>query len=96
MVPFYRYQWLNDDQHGVGRTAVKATVLPNGCALGATWDPALIRAAGAAIATEARAVHRLYLSQNDRGAKCNGCGVTLYAPVGGGAAAHWTLLDGLT
>ena len=52
------YQWLNDDQHGVGRTdgmmpgpvkptTPKATVLPNGCGLGATWSKRTLQAAGA-------------------------------------------------
>ena len=52
------YQWLNDDQHSVGRTdgmmlgpvkptTPKATVLPNGCGLGATWSKRTLQAAGA-------------------------------------------------
>lgn len=32
------YNWLDDDQHGVARTSAYATVLPNGCGMGATWS----------------------------------------------------------
>ncbi|GMH73110.1 hypothetical protein TL16_g06094 [Triparma laevis f. inornata] len=32
------YQWLNDDVHGVGHAGPNATILPNGCGMGATWS----------------------------------------------------------
>lgn len=32
------YQWLNDDVHGVGRAGPNATILPDGCGMGATWS----------------------------------------------------------
>ena len=88
------FQWLNDDQHGVGRTPIKATVLPNGCGLGATWSTALLREAGVVLGVEARGLHN-YFTHNDSvhttgddhravnadaSASCNGCGVTIYGP----------------
>lgn len=87
------YQWLNDDQHGVGRaqlpspnpttpgTPARATVLPNGCALGATWSHQTLHAAGQVLGTEARGLHNGFLdSDPERSIGCNGCGLTLYAP----------------
>lgn len=75
------YNWLNDDQHGVGRTSAKATVLPNGCGMGATWDKAAIRNAGRVVGVEARGLHDYFLhSEDNRGENCNGCGITAYAP----------------
>ena len=83
------YQWLNDDQHGVARTVARATVFPNGCALGATWSTATLREVGAAIGNEARGLHNGFLHNgttngppgtDPRQPQCNGCGITLYAP----------------
>jgi beta-glucosidase len=48
------YQWLNDDQHGVARTPARATVFPNGCALGATFSAATLHSVGRIIGEEAR------------------------------------------
>ena len=48
------YQWLNDDQHGVARTPARATVFPNGCALGATFSAATLHSVGRVIGEEAR------------------------------------------
>lgn len=77
-IPSYNY--LNDDQHGVGRTSAKATVFPNGCGLGATWDKRVIHAAGRVLGLEARGLHNYFLNQNNRGGGCNGCGLTIYGP----------------
>ena len=75
------YNWLNDDQHGVGRTSHNATVLPNGCGMGATFSKRTIAAAGRVVGTEARGLHNFFLHENgDRGMDCNGCGITAYAP----------------
>eukprot|EP00040_Diaphanoeca_grandis_P032448 m.196622 g.196622 ORF g.196622 m.196622 type:complete len:903 (+) comp32628_c0_seq1:29-2737(+) len=75
------YNWLNDDQHGVGRTTEKATVLPNGAGLGATWSKDLIHQAGFVLGTEARGLHNYFLhNESNRGEKCNGCGITIYGP----------------
>ena len=83
------YQWLNDDQHGVARTVARATVFPNGCALGATWSTTTLRNVGEAIGNEARGLHNGFLHNgttngppgtDPRQPQCNGCGITLYAP----------------
>ena len=74
------YNWLDDDQHGVARTSKYATVLPNGCGLGATWSKPTLHAGGAVDGTEARGLHREFLNSGNRGAGCNGCGITIYGP----------------
>ena len=75
------YNWLNDDQHGVGRTSQKATVFPNGAGLGATWAKTLLAEAGAVLGLEARGLHNFFLhNQSNRGGSCNGCGITIYGP----------------
>lgn len=90
------YQWLNDDQHGVGRTdgmmpgpvhrtQPKATILPNGCGLGATWSKQTVAAAGKVLGTEARGLHNGFVHMigghdSPAAQSCNGCGITLYAP----------------
>ena len=88
------FQWLNDDQHGVGRTPMKATVLPNGCGLGATWDKQLLFEAGVVLGMEARGLKNYYTHNDsvhatgddhrsvnaDHSASCNGCGITIYGP----------------
>ena len=80
------YQWLNDDQHGVARTAARATIFPNGCGLGATWSEETLRAVGSVIGSEARGLHNGFLhappasDYDPRSMACNGCGITLYSP----------------
>ena len=75
------YQWLNDDQHGVGRAPARATVFPNGCGLGATWSPATLHEVGRVVGEEARGLHNGFLAADSaRSLDCNGCGLTLYAP----------------
>ena len=76
------YQWLNDDQHGVARTQANATVFPNGVGLGATFDADLIHQVGFVVGNEARGLHNGFLSADPvgRNVKCNGCGITAYAP----------------
>ena len=49
------YNWWNEALHGVARSA-KATVFPQAIAMGATFDPDLIRNTADAISTEARAM----------------------------------------
>ncbi|GAF01519.1 glycoside hydrolase family 3 C-terminal domain-containing protein [Saccharicrinis fermentans] len=48
------YDWWNEALHGVARNG-KATVFPQGIALGATFDPELAYRVASAISTEARA-----------------------------------------
>lgn len=75
------YNWLNDDVHGVGRAGIKATILPDGCGLGATWSRKLLLAAGRVLGEEARAAQRWFLdNSDDRGASINGAGLTIYGP----------------
>jgi beta-glucosidase len=83
------YVWLNDDVHGV--QSPHATIFPDGCGLGATWDKELMHAVGAALGAEARAAHNGYVHDGDRGtdgsplgagsgAGENGVGITMYGP----------------
>lgn len=76
------FQWLNDDQHGVARTPARATVFPNGVALGATFSHQTLRAVGGVIGSEARGLHNGFLASDPTGRqmRCNGCGMTIYAP----------------
>ena len=77
-----KYQWLNDDQHGVARTTANATVFPNGCGLGATWSPGTLYDVGRIVGSEARGLHNGFLAADPSGREmnCNGCGLTMYAP----------------
>ena len=73
------YCWLNDDVHGVN--GPHATIFPDGCGLGATWDKDLMHAVGRAIGSEARADHNGYVHDGDRGTGGeNGVGITMYGP----------------
>jgi beta-glucosidase len=77
------YEWLNDNVHGVGRTSQKATILPNGCGMGATWSRKSLLKAGLVLGQESRALHNFFLhNQSYRGLtpRCNGCGLTIYGP----------------
>ena len=76
------YNWLNDDQHGVARTPANATVFPNGVGLGASFDKQLLHQVGFVIGNEARGLHNGFLRSDPttREMKCNGCGMTMYAP----------------
>ena len=74
------YNWLNDDLHGVGRTSKRATILPNGCGLAATWSTELLHAAGRVLGEEARGIHQEFLAGSDRGQHGNGKGITVYGP----------------
>lgn len=48
------YYWLNEALHGVARDG-RATVFPQPISLGATFNPAIVRQIGDAVATEGRA-----------------------------------------
>ena len=72
------YQWLNDDVHGVDSSGT-TTSFPDGPGLGASWDKALLRAAGHAMGMEARAVHNNQTGSR-RPVPVNGMGLTLYGP----------------
>ena len=55
-------------------------MFPNGCGMGATFDKRVIHAAGRVLGLESRGLHNYFLNENDRGANCNGCGITIYGP----------------
>ncbi len=69
---------LNDDVHGVRQA--HGVTFPNGCGLGATWDPDALRTVGRVMAVEARADYNFNTASGNRGQKCNGCGITMYGP----------------
>jgi beta-glucosidase len=84
-IPFYNY--LNDDQHGVGQAPAWATLFPNGAGLGAGWSASTLHAVGTVIGEEARGLHNGFLHSGSgrnpsdpTAGGCNGCGITLYAP----------------
>lgn len=57
------YNWWNEGLHGVGRDG-RATVFPEPIALGATFDPDLVRKIGDAVATEGRA--KYFVAQQNK------------------------------
>jgi beta-glucosidase len=75
-IPFYN--WLNDDVHDVNRP--HATVFPDGCGLGATWNKQAMFNVGYLIGYEARATHNGLVHGGDRGVDENASGMTTYAP----------------
>ena len=81
------YVWLNDDVHGVN--GPHATVFPDGCSLGASFDKEMMHAVGLALGSEARAAHNGFVHDGDRGGSGqtysadhgeNGVGITMYGP----------------
>ena len=70
------YSWWNECLHGVARNG-KATVFPQAIGMGATFDPALMKRIGEAIALEARAKYNANKIDNymDRYA-----GLTFWSP----------------
>ena len=59
------YNWWNESSHGVARAGT-ATVFPHAIALGATFDPELIREVGDVISTEGRAKYNQHVKYGDR------------------------------
>lgn len=70
------YNWWNEGLHGVARSA-KATVFPQAIAMGATFDPELIRKTADAISTEARAMYNIF---NNNGMRTEYTGLTFWSP----------------
>ena len=70
------YNWWNEGLHGVARSA-KATVFPQAIAMGATFDPELIRKTADAISTEARAMYNIF---NTKGMRTEYTGLTFWSP----------------
>ena len=60
----HEYNWWNEGSHGVARAGT-ATVFPHAIALGATFDPDLIKKIGEAISTEARVKYNEHASRKD-------------------------------
>ena len=59
------YNWWNECLHGVARAGV-ATVFPQAIGMAASFDPALLHDAAAAISDEARAKHHEAVRRGDR------------------------------
>ena len=60
----HEYNWWNEGSHGVARAGT-ATVFPHAIALGATFDPDLIKKIGEVISTEARVKYNEHASRKD-------------------------------
>ncbi|MCM1025116.1 MAG: glycoside hydrolase family 3 C-terminal domain-containing protein [Roseburia sp.] len=59
------YNWWNEASHGVARAGT-ATVFPHAVAMAATFDPAMIKTVGEAVAEEARAKYNENRKEGDR------------------------------
>lgn len=70
------YNWWNEALHGVARAGI-ATVFPQAIAMAATFDPALVREEGKAVATEGRAKYNESSGLEDRDIYK---GLTFWAP----------------
>ena len=70
------YNWWNEALHGVARSA-KATVFPQAIAMGATFDPDLIKKTADAISTEARAMYNIFSNKEMR---TEYTGLTFWSP----------------
>ncbi len=70
------YDWWNEALHGVARNG-KATIFPQGIAIGASFDPDLAKRVASAISTEARAKYKIAQSQGNRGKYA---GLTFWTP----------------
>ena len=70
------YDWWNEGLHGVGRDG-RATVFPQPIGMGATFNPALIRQIGDAIATEGRAKYNVAQRNNNY---ARYAGLTFWSP----------------
>ena len=70
------YNWWNEALHGVARNG-KATIFPQGIALGATFDPDLAKRVASAISTEARAK---YAISQQMGNHSKYAGLTFWTP----------------
>ena len=70
------YNWWNEALHGVARSA-KATVFPQAIAMGATFDPELIKKTADVISTEARAIFNIFSRKDMR---TEYTGLTFWSP----------------
>ncbi len=70
------YNWWNEALHGVARNG-KATIFPQGIAMGATFNPSLIKQVASAISDEGRAKFQVSKSIGNRGMYA---GLTYWSP----------------
>ncbi|WP_139958804.1 glycoside hydrolase family 3 C-terminal domain-containing protein [Flavicella sediminum] len=70
------YDWWNEALHGISRNG-KATIFPQGIAIGASFDPVLAKKLASAISTEARAKYVISQSMGNRGKYA---GLTFWTP----------------
>ncbi|PWJ37927.1 glycoside hydrolase family 3 C-terminal domain-containing protein [Sediminitomix flava] len=70
------YNWWNEALHGVARNG-KATIFPQGIAIGATFDPDLAKRVATAISTEARAKFEISQAMGNRSKYA---GLTFWTP----------------
>ena len=70
------YNWWNEALHGLARAGI-ATVFPQAIGMGATFDPAFMKAEGEVVSTEARAKYNAAVKHGDRDIYK---GLTLWSP----------------
>ncbi|SHM53306.1 glycoside hydrolase family 3 C-terminal domain-containing protein [Flavobacterium saccharophilum] len=70
------YNWWNEALHGIARNGI-ATIFPQGIAMGATFNPSLIKEVSTAISDEARAKFQVSQSIGNRGMYA---GLTFWSP----------------
>ncbi|MEH0152696.1 glycoside hydrolase family 3 C-terminal domain-containing protein [Limibacter armeniacum] len=70
------YDWWNEALHGVARNG-KATIFPQGIAIGASFDPDLAKRVASAISTEARAKYEISQKMGNRSKYA---GLTFWTP----------------
>ncbi|UMB61755.1 glycoside hydrolase family 3 C-terminal domain-containing protein [Lutibacter sp. A80] len=70
------YNWWNEALHGVARNG-KATIFPQGIAMGATFNPSLIQEMASAIADEGRAKFKISQAMGNKGLYA---GLTYWSP----------------
>jgi len=71
-----QYNWWNESLHGIARNG-KATIFPQGIAMGATFNPELIQQMTTAISDEARAKFKIAQKLGNRGLYA---GLTYWSP----------------
>ncbi|SNR31030.1 beta-glucosidase [Lutibacter agarilyticus] len=70
------YNWWNESLHGIARNG-KATIFPQGIAMGATFNPSLIQEMTTAISNEGRAKYKIAQAMGNRGLYA---GLTYWSP----------------
>ncbi|GGZ67964.1 glycoside hydrolase family 3 C-terminal domain-containing protein [Algibacter mikhailovii] len=70
------YNWWNESLHGIARNG-KATIFPQGIAMGATFNPNLIKDMATAISDEGRAKYKIAQAMGNKGLYA---GLTYWSP----------------